>query len=67
MPLVEITVSSGRPPEKLRELMAQVHAAVENTLGSPAQSIRVIVREVPPQLWSAGGVTLAEKAAGTAP
>lgn len=63
MPLVEVTLSSGRPPEKVRELMARMHTVVEETLGSPAASIRVIVREVPPELWLAGGVTLAEKAA----
>lgn len=67
MPLVEVSLSSGRTPEQLRALMAQLHAAVENSIGAPAPSIRVIVREVPPELWSSGGVTLAEKAAGTAP
>lgn len=63
MPLVEVTLSSGRSAEQVRELIAQLHNAVESALGAPAQSIRVIVREVPPQHWSSGGVTLAEKAA----
>ncbi|WP_375386047.1 2-hydroxymuconate tautomerase [uncultured Microbacterium sp.] len=63
MPLVEVTLSSGRSAEQVRELMAQLHAAVEASIGAPTQSIRVIVREVPPEHWSSGGITLAEKAA----
>jgi 4-oxalocrotonate tautomerase len=62
MPIVEATVAAGRSPEQLRALMSELHSAVERSLGAPAQSIRVIVREVPPEHWSSGGVTLAEKA-----
>lgn len=61
MPLIEVTLTEGRDPARLRELMRSVHAAVETSLDAPAQSIRVIVREVPPALWSAGGTTLAEQ------
>jgi 4-oxalocrotonate tautomerase len=64
MPLVEVTLAEGRSADELRSLLSGLHAAVEQTLGAPAASIRVIVREVPPEHWSSGGVTLAEKAAG---
>ncbi len=63
MPLVEVTLATGRPPEQVRTLLNALHSALEETLGAPPQSIRVIVREVPPEHWSSGGVTLAEKAA----
>jgi 4-oxalocrotonate tautomerase len=66
MPLVEVTVAQGRSPEQLRALLSELHGAVERSLAAPAQSIRVIVREVPPEHWSSGGVTLAEKAAQSA-
>lgn len=62
MPLIEISVAAGRDEPSLRDLMARVHDAVEQW-GAPAQSIRVVVREVPPTLWLSGGVTLAEKKA----
>jgi 4-oxalocrotonate tautomerase len=62
MPFVEISVAEGRTEEQLRDLMGRVHAAVEEW-GAPGQSIRVLVREIPPTLWLSGGVTLAEKAA----
>ena len=66
MPLVEVTLAAGRSPQQIRDLLAAVHAAVETSLGAPAQSIRVILREVPAEHWSSGGVTLAEKAAAVA-
>jgi 4-oxalocrotonate tautomerase len=61
MPLVEITLAQGRRPEQIRALLAEVHAAVHRAIGAPEASIRVVVREVPPAHWSAGGVTLAER------
>ncbi|TMR13271.1 4-oxalocrotonate tautomerase [Nonomuraea zeae] len=61
MPLVEVTLSEGRDPAAIRALIHEVHAAVERSIGSPAQSIRVIVREVPRTHWAAGDQTLAER------
>lgn len=63
MPLVEITLAEGRAPEQIRTLLADVHQAVHKALDVPEASIRVVVREVPPAHWSAGGQTLAERAA----
>lgn len=62
MPLVEINLNEGRTEEQLRDLMGRVHTAIEEW-GAPAQSIRVLVREIPDTRWLSGGVTLAEKAA----
>ncbi|HVQ94718.1 MAG TPA: tautomerase family protein [Mycobacteriales bacterium] len=61
MPLVEINLIAGRPPETIRELIHQVHAAVQAVLDPPAENIRVIVREVPPEHWAVGDVTKAEQ------
>lgn len=66
MPLVDVTVAEGRDPAQLRELIAQLHRAVESSLGANPQSIRVIVREVPRTHWAAGGRTLAERDAAEA-
>ncbi|MES9511422.1 tautomerase family protein [Streptomyces sp. NPDC000609] len=63
MPLVEITLVEGRPPQLLRGLIHEVHAAVERSLGVPAGAVRVVVREVPATLWAAGDVTIAEREA----
>lgn len=68
MPLIEVTVAEGRSAERLRALMAAVHRAVRESLEVRDEQIRVLVREIPAHLWSAGGVTLAERSApGRAP
>ena len=61
MPLVEISMIEGRTPEQIRAVLREVHEAVVRALGSAPQSVRVIVREVPPTHWSAGGATIAER------
>ncbi|MFH5823973.1 4-oxalocrotonate tautomerase family protein [Georgenia sp. AZ-5] len=61
MPLVEVTLTEGRSPEQLRELMRRLHEAVRTSLDARPEGIRVIVREVPRTHWSAGGRTLAER------
>ena len=61
MPLVEISLLAGRPPEKIRDLIHQVHAAVEAALDVPSGNIRVIIREVPLEHWAVGDVTKAER------
>ncbi|MFE4837467.1 4-oxalocrotonate tautomerase family protein [Arthrobacter sp. NPDC056691] len=63
MPLIEVTLAEGRTPDQLRALLGDVHTAVERSLEVPGPSIRVIIREVPPEHWLSGGQTLAEKAA----
>jgi 4-oxalocrotonate tautomerase len=62
MPIVNITVAKGRDPGTLRACLRAVHEAVRDSLGAPDQSIRVLLTEVEPELWSAGGETLAERA-----
>lgn len=63
MPLVTVHLTEGRTPEQLRAMMGAVSKAVQDTTGTPQESIRVIVNQVPPQLWLAGAETLAERAA----
>ncbi|MCG5216904.1 tautomerase family protein [Streptosporangium soli] len=63
MPLIEATIAEGRTPEQIRSLMHEVHEAVRRSLGSPPESIRVVVREIPRTHWSSGGLTLEEIAA----
>lgn len=64
MPLVEVTIVEGRPAERVRTLIHEVHAAVVRALDAPPGGVRVIVREVPAAHWAAGDVTLAERADG---
>jgi 4-oxalocrotonate tautomerase len=64
MPLVEVTLVEGRTPDQLRSLMTALTSAVETSIGAPKDSIRVILRELPPTHWAAGDVTIAERRKG---
>jgi 4-oxalocrotonate tautomerase len=59
--LVDISIVAGREPDKIRALIRRVHTAVRESLDVPAETIRVIVREVPPEHWAVGGVTKGER------
>ncbi len=67
MPLVEITLVEGRPPARIRLLISELHQAVVRALDTSPETVRVIVREVPPTHWAAGGVTITERRAQREP
>ncbi|MFV0462681.1 MAG: tautomerase family protein [Nostocoides sp.] len=64
MPIIDVTLAEGRPPEKLQALVAALTQAAHEAVDAPIESIRVILREVPRTHFAAGGVTLAQRAAG---
>lgn len=55
MPLVDVTLIEGRDNEKKAALIKRLTDVVEETLGAPRASIRVILREVPAAHWGVGG------------
>ena len=63
MPFIDVTLTEGRDPESLRALITALTDAVEQAVGAPRASIRVVLREVPTTHWAAGGVTIAEREA----
>jgi 4-oxalocrotonate tautomerase len=67
VPLVEITLVEGRTPARIRSLISELHQAVVRALDAPPDAVRVIVREVPPTHWAAGGVTISERRAQQEP
>jgi 4-oxalocrotonate tautomerase len=67
VPLVEVTLVEGRRPEQLRELITRLTDAVVATVDASRESVRVVIREVPPELWAAGDVTIAERRAAAGP
>ncbi len=56
MPLIQIQLMEGRPPEKIKSLIARVTDTVAEELNSPKDRIRVIVTEVPKTHWGIAGV-----------
>lgn len=67
VPLVEVSLIEGRTPARIRSLVRELHQAVVRALDAPPDTIRVIVREVPPTHWAAGGLTIAERRAEPGP
>jgi 4-oxalocrotonate tautomerase len=67
VPLVEVTLVEGRPPTRIRSLISELHQAAVRALDAPPENVRVMVREVPPTHWAAGGVTIAERRAQPEP
>jgi 4-oxalocrotonate tautomerase len=56
MPIVEITLMEGRSPEQKKTLMKAVTEAVVSSVGAPVESVRVILREIPPAHFAVGGI-----------
>ncbi len=62
MPLIEVTLTAGRTPQQVREMISNLTQAVIDAEVAPKESIRVIIREVPLAHFAAADVTLAERA-----
>jgi 4-oxalocrotonate tautomerase len=61
MPLVEVTLVTGRTPDQLRALITGLTQAVVDAIAAPKDAVRVVIREVEPTHWAAGDVTIAER------
>lgn len=61
MPVVTIQIVAGRAAQKKREMIRAVATAVAATLDAPIDTVRIIVHEIPPDLWGAGTETIAER------
>jgi 4-oxalocrotonate tautomerase len=61
MPLIEIHLLEGRSDEQKKAVLSAVTRAVQDSLGSPLETIRVWIQEVPPKAFMAAGVLASEK------
>jgi 4-oxalocrotonate tautomerase len=65
MPIVEITLIEGRTDEAKIRLHAKVAEAIHEAIDAPKESIRIIIREVPPVHFSVAGAVKGKPAAKT--
>lgn len=63
MPIIDISLSPGRSPERLSTLAQLVAEATSTALEIPREKVRIMMREVPDTHWSTGGVTIAQEKA----
>ena len=61
MPIIEVTLTEGRSPEQLRTPISTLTTATVESISTPKESVRVVIREVPATHFAAGDITLAER------
>jgi 4-oxalocrotonate tautomerase len=60
MPIANLQILEGREPALKASLIRSVTAAIVDTLKVKPESVRVIVTEIPAELWGIGGVSARE-------
>lgn len=55
MPIIQISVIKGRDEEQLRNLMLKVTETTAAVLECPKENVRILINEVPGNLWGIGG------------
>ncbi|MDQ1003512.1 4-oxalocrotonate tautomerase [Neobacillus niacini] len=61
MPIIQVNILEGRPPEKIKALIENITDTVVETLDAPKQSVRVLVNEMPKSHWGIAGVPASER------
>jgi len=63
VPIATIQIVAGREAERKRQMIHAVARTIADTLDAPIATVRVIVHEIPPELWGSGSETIAERRA----
>jgi 4-oxalocrotonate tautomerase len=63
MPTIRVEMFEGRTPEQKRALAAALTEACVRTLGSPPESIEVLLFDIAKQNWATGGTLWSDKGA----
>lgn len=58
MPIVEVRLVAGRPPEVKAELVRELTQAVTSTLGSAPERVRVLLSEYQPANFNVAGAPI---------
>ncbi|WP_138419586.1 tautomerase family protein [Aquibacillus sediminis] len=61
MPLIQINILEGRPPEKKERLIREVTDLVADVLEAPPQNVRVMIQEMPPDNWGIAGESVKKR------
>lgn len=61
MILLKVTLLEGRSDAQKAELIQRLTEAASRHFSEPSAEIRVILYEVPPTNWGAGGVTIQQR------
>jgi 4-oxalocrotonate tautomerase len=67
MPTIRIDMFAGRTVEQKRALAAAITEACVKTIGTSADSVDILMFDIPKQDWASGGVLWSDKAAAPKP
>lgn len=57
MPIVQISMLEGRTDEQKENVIAEITRVLGETINAPADSVRVIINDMPKQNYGIAGVT----------
>ncbi|MEZ0119543.1 4-oxalocrotonate tautomerase [Heyndrickxia faecalis] len=60
MPIIQVNLMEGRPPEKIKALIENLTDTVVDTLDAPKESVRILVNELPKTHWGKAGKPASE-------
>ncbi len=60
MPIVQISLATGRTPQKKEELIKNVTHAIADTLQISKERVHIVLHEVPKENIGRGGVPLSK-------
>ncbi|WP_203362876.1 2-hydroxymuconate tautomerase [Bacillus sp. REN10] len=63
MPLIQVNMLQGRPPEKKEQLIEELTWKVAEILECPKENIRVMINEMPPEHWGIAGESVKKRRA----
>jgi 4-oxalocrotonate tautomerase len=61
MPTIRVELLEGRTPEQKTALVKALTQATVESLGSKAESVDVVLFDIPRQNWATGGVQWSER------
>lgn len=64
MPIITVNILSGRTDSQKRALIRSLTDAAVNSLDVQLAQVRIIINEVAPEHWGAGGVSKADQESG---
>lgn len=55
MPLIQVNIIEGRPPELKEKLIFELTNTVCDVLEAPRESVRILINEMPASHWGIAG------------
>lgn len=63
MPIIQVSIVSGRSPDKVERLIRELTNVTAEILEAPVETIKVLVTELEPTHWGSNGESVAARRA----